>query len=282
MKSTLACIAASAAILGGPATQAENLILNGGFEPPADYDNWIVDPYAAFGIGWYLNDGTYLPLSGIFGAADPLAGAQDLMTDSLGAGTMTLGQWFEVPTGVQSAILSWQDRIRSVNFDGGDFLPGWQEVRVVIRDLDENEVAVVFATDPGDGAVQPGPNLRGADLTSVLQAYEGQALLLSFEVQAYLGFVNFSVDDVILAVTTDGGGGGDNIVIDGCDTGVPNLTVDGVSLQTYIDDCAAAAKNHGQFVKCVAQVTNLLVKEGLITGEQKGAIQSCAGQSDLP
>ena len=42
------------------------------------------------------------------------------------------------------------------------------------------------------------------------------------------------------------------------------------------------AKNHGQFVSCVAKLTNSLKKQGLITGAEKGEIQSCAAQADLP
>jgi hypothetical protein len=39
--------------------------------------------------------------------------------------------------------------------------------------------------------------------------------------------------------------------------------------------CAAGAKNHGQFVSCVAHTTNDAVALGLITGAQKGAVQKC-------
>lgn len=40
--------------------------------------------------------------------------------------------------------------------------------------------------------------------------------------------------------------------------------------------------NHGKFVSCVAHATNTLKKAKVITGKQKGQIQSCAAQSDLP
>ena len=48
-----------------------------------------------------------------------------------------------------------------------------------------------------------------------------------------------------------------------------------------IDPCAYGAKNHGQFVKCVAHATNDLMKDGVITGEEKGAIMSWAAKSDI-
>ncbi|MBS3998958.1 MAG: hypothetical protein KGZ71_00600 [Desulfobulbaceae bacterium] len=39
--------------------------------------------------------------------------------------------------------------------------------------------------------------------------------------------------------------------------------------------------NHGKFVSCIAHLTNDMVKAGIITGKQKGVIQSIAGASDI-
>lgn len=73
------------------------------------------------------------------------------------------------------------------------------------------------------------------------------------------------------------------IVIDGCDTGVANqILPDGTTMQQGIDACAAAATNHGDFVSCVARLTNAWVEAGLITGEEKGRIQSCAAGANIP
>lgn len=73
------------------------------------------------------------------------------------------------------------------------------------------------------------------------------------------------------------------IVIDGCDTGViDQLLADGSTISEKIAECAANATNHGQFVSCVAQLTGDLVKAGIITGKEKGAIVSCAAQADIP
>jgi hypothetical protein len=74
-----------------------------------------------------------------------------------------------------------------------------------------------------------------------------------------------------------------NIVIDGCDSGVPNKLIPAGGLMSCaIDACAAAAGNHGQFVSCVAALTNAWKAAGLITGAQKGAIQSCAAGANIP
>ena len=73
------------------------------------------------------------------------------------------------------------------------------------------------------------------------------------------------------------------IVIDGCDTGVVNQTLpDGTTMQAGIDACAAGAGNHGDFVSCVAHLTNAWKAAGFVTGAEKGAIQECAAESNIP
>ncbi|MCP5524142.1 MAG: hypothetical protein H7A46_21600 [Verrucomicrobiales bacterium] len=75
------------------------------------------------------------------------------------------------------------------------------------------------------------------------------------------------------------------VMIDGCDTGVANVVLDEDTLCTISDliaECAAGATNHGDFVSCVAHLTNALKKAGLISGADKGAIQSCAAQAAIP
>lgn len=73
------------------------------------------------------------------------------------------------------------------------------------------------------------------------------------------------------------------VVIDGCDSGVDNtLGADGCTISDLIGECADGVSNHGQFVRCVSHLTNDLKKAGVISGRDKGAIMSCAGQADLP
>ncbi len=74
------------------------------------------------------------------------------------------------------------------------------------------------------------------------------------------------------------------VVIDGCDSGVPNLlNVDdqGCSISDLLANCADA-RNHGQYVRCVAGVLRELVNEGLICSSQRRLIQRCAARADLP
>ncbi|HEY0379572.1 MAG TPA: PA domain-containing protein [Pyrinomonadaceae bacterium] len=73
------------------------------------------------------------------------------------------------------------------------------------------------------------------------------------------------------------------VIIGSCDTGVPNpMGADGCTLADLINHIGASAKNHGQFVSGVADLTNALKKAGLMTGAQKAAIQSCAAGASIP
>ena len=75
----------------------------------------------------------------------------------------------------------------------------------------------------------------------------------------------------------------ESIIIDDCDTGVANeLFDDGCTMADLIMLCAEDAPNHGQFVRCVAHLANEWKDEGLITGRDKGRIQRCAAQADVP
>lgn len=67
------------------------------------------------------------------------------------------------------------------------------------------------------------------------------------------------------------------IVIDGENTGVANLLFsNGCTTSDLIAQLHEGAKNHGQFVSGVANLTNDLKTAGLITGAEKGAIQSAS------
>ena len=73
------------------------------------------------------------------------------------------------------------------------------------------------------------------------------------------------------------------VIIDGCDTGVENVTDNqNCSIVDKILICADDAQNHGEFVSCVAHLTNALKQEKIITGKEKGKIQSCAANADIP
>lgn len=84
-------------------------------------------------------------------------------------------------------------------------------------------------------------------------------------------YAEFSIDSFTAVPTT--------IVIDGVDTRIDDFQYQGKLVSKHLDDCAAAARNHGDYVSCVAKLTNALVKAGLLTGKQKGIIMDAAAMS---
>jgi hypothetical protein len=70
------------------------------------------------------------------------------------------------------------------------------------------------------------------------------------------------------------------IVIGGIDTGVANhLFPTGCTSSDLIAQIAAGATNHGSFVSGVSHLTNEWKDDGLISGKDKGAIQSAAAKA---
>jgi len=70
------------------------------------------------------------------------------------------------------------------------------------------------------------------------------------------------------------------IIIGGENTGVANVLFStGCTTSDLIAHIAAGAENHGQFVSGVADLTNDLKQQGLISGAEKGAIQSAAAHA---
>ena len=69
-----------------------------------------------------------------------------------------------------------------------------------------------------------------------------------------------------------------SVMVGAEDTGVPNvLFTNGCTIRDLIRNCKAGARNHGAYVSCAADLGTQLVNAGIITGAQKGAIQSaCA------
>ena len=75
------------------------------------------------------------------------------------------------------------------------------------------------------------------------------------------------------------------ITIGTCNTDVLDRPYDEGMLSEYLneimEECAAGAKNHGQFVKCMGKEINALKKAGVISAGEKGAIQRCTAQADI-
>jgi len=73
------------------------------------------------------------------------------------------------------------------------------------------------------------------------------------------------------------------VVVAGCDSGAPNaVRADGARIMDLVPLLAAAARNHGDFVSAISALTAGLMRDGKLTGAQKGAIDSCAAHAALP
>jgi hypothetical protein len=72
------------------------------------------------------------------------------------------------------------------------------------------------------------------------------------------------------------------VVIDGCDSGVTNvLNENGCTISDLLSEIGSSAKNHGQYVSKVSALLNVLKDAGIISGKDKGKIQSCAAKSSI-
>jgi hypothetical protein len=71
----------------------------------------------------------------------------------------------------------------------------------------------------------------------------------------------------------------ETLKIGSCDTGVTSALPNGLLLHAKVDECASGAKNRGQFVSCVNEVTNAAKAAGFITGRQHAAITTCAAKN---
>ena len=71
------------------------------------------------------------------------------------------------------------------------------------------------------------------------------------------------------------------VAVGACESGVANqLFGSGASMNDLIAAAIAGAPNHGAVVNAVAALTNQWKGDGLISGKEKGAIQSCIDRSD--
>jgi len=70
------------------------------------------------------------------------------------------------------------------------------------------------------------------------------------------------------------------ILIGSCNTTVSNaLFSSGCTIRDLLANAAVGDTNHGWYASNVAHLGNALVSAGVITGEQKGALQSCAARA---
>jgi len=161
--------------------------------------------------------------------------------------------------------------------DEGGFTGGLSPTTL---DLGENEAAITTAS-----LAVPSGNTRLFDmLTVVVRNAANPAVNNSTRLGLEIGVPDSDGDGIADDVDACPGSIlGASIVIDACDSGVGNtLAANGCTRSDSIAPIAAGAADHGAFVSGVAALTNTWVSEGILSGREKGAIQSCASKAKLP
>jgi hypothetical protein len=127
-------------------------------------------------------------------------------------------------------------------------------------------------------------SLDGKTLTHLFLGYEAvSGNQIAFAAQFANGSRGIYVAQVVKQDECPNSDLSATVVIDSCNSEVPNILFpSGCTISDLIGACAEGASNHGQFVSCVSHLTNDLKKVGTITGQQKGAIQSCAAKAHIP
>ena len=132
----------------------------------------------------------------------------------------------------------------------------------------------VFSTDSTLGTFQVSETGVNRVFPTCLSRPPDAIWRLVFELREPLtlpaGVYFFSNDAMILK----------EIIIGECNTGVMLYPSAFQDLSDSLAECASGVKNHGQYLKCVSKVLIDAVRAGVITGAQKGGIESCAAQSD--
>jgi hypothetical protein len=90
------------------------------------------------------------------------------------------------------------------------------------------------------------------------------------------------LEQVTVAATGISADKGGTILIGSYDTGVVDRVYKEQAISKLIGSCAVDCENHGEFVSCVAHLTNELKKNEVITEQEWGAIKSAAARSRIP
>ncbi len=72
------------------------------------------------------------------------------------------------------------------------------------------------------------------------------------------------------------------VVIDGQDTGVENRLHEEQTVSERLEKCSENAKNHGQYVRCIALMTRKLRKAEVLTREEGQTIIKAAAHANIP
>lgn len=189
------------------------LIVNGGFE--SGFSGWTrVDQVGSEGT-FILQTGTASPVNG-FAVPAPPGGTTAAMTDAFGPGSHVLYQDFVVPVSVLDASIGFSLFINNGNGSPSFFTPATldfattalnQQARVDIISASADPFSLaaadviqnLFQTTTADPLVS-GYNNFLIDVTSQLQAHQGQTLRLRFAETDNVSPFNLGVDNVNLSI----------------------------------------------------------------------------------
>ncbi|HYO79858.1 MAG TPA: hypothetical protein VES20_00530 [Bryobacteraceae bacterium] len=194
------------------------LVNNGGFE--AGLSGWTA-------VDQLGSEGTFLVQSGGSSPVSntpvpiPPEGTNAAMTDAFGPGSHVLYQDFVVPAGVPNAVITFSLYLNNaapdffnpghLDFAGVDRDPDLrinQQVRVDLMTATADPFSVapadilmnLFQTAAGDPLVS-GYHNYSADVTALMQAYQGQTLRLRFAEVDNVLTLNLGVDNVAVTVS---------------------------------------------------------------------------------
>ena len=308
-QSSISGIGIALAVLFLLAGSARGQFVNGSFET-GDYTGWTLaeGPYGPPEWGtWGIaaNGQTIAPGDTVFDYCDGVSVRQDALdlaqtyiaTDGnfvalqLQNGPQSHRMYQDVLLPLGTNTLSWD--MKFANYAAAADLEN-QVLRVTLRDPGTDaELDELFSSADG---LSP-QWIEMTTFTASVAGFVGQTVRVSVELIANkelfpAAFDNFRLN--IVNLDSDGDGVTDDldrcpnsildatVVIDGCDSGVPNtLFADGCTIADLIVICADEAKNHTEFSSCVADLTNRLKKMGVITGAQVGSINNCAARSSI-
>lgn len=190
-----------------------NLLVNGGFE--SGFNNWTRADQLGSNGTFFQQSGTSSPVNG-FAVEAPVAGSFAAMTDAEAGGSHVLYQDFVVPTGVGITSLAFSLYLNN----GADnyYNPGhldWaatgtpgstnlnQQARVdilstAVDPFSTTVLQTLFQTNTSDPLVS-GYTPFLIDITTLLQAHQGETLRLRFAETDNVGPFNFGVDNVSIS-----------------------------------------------------------------------------------
>ena len=200
----------------------------------------------------------------------------------------------------------------------GLFFPGLSKASVSIDNIDNPENPIPFG-DVGIDSEKTIPvgiknEIGNPTIFLYFRLDSGEACGFSFDEQAYQGLqvppgevgyvdVSYKPSDLIacsgsLVINYIGGGLYGNmtvffegmgvpsapstVMIDEQDTGVENKLYEGENISYWLDELAADARNHGQYVRWVALMTRKMYKANVLSKEDMKAIMKAAAHANIP